>query len=122
MRIAVTYENGQVFQHFGHSSQFKLYMVEKGKIASQVVLSTGTSGHAGHSALSTFLKNYQVDALICGGIGGAAQAALEQGGIKLYAGVKGDADAAVEALLAGTLQYSESATCDHHDHEHHHHD
>ena len=114
MRIAVTYENGQIFQHFGHTAQFKLYVVEDGKVAAGVVLSTGGSGH---SALAAFLVNHQVEALICGGIGGGAQAALQQAGIKLYAGVQGDADAAVNALLAGELQFSDGATCDHH-HDH----
>ncbi|MBR2717956.1 MAG: dinitrogenase iron-molybdenum cofactor biosynthesis protein [Clostridia bacterium] len=115
MRIAVTYENGQIFQHFGHTAQFKLYVVEEGKVAAAVVLSTNGSGH---SALAGFLVNHQVDALICGGIGGGAQAALQQAGIKLYAGVQGEADAAVNALLAGELSYNEGATCDHHhDHE-----
>ena len=113
MRIAVTYENGQIFQHFGHTAQFKLYIVEENKVLAGVVLSTGGSGH---SALAEFLVNHQVEALICGGIGGGAQAALQQAGIKLYAGVQGDADAAVNALLSGKLQFSEGATCDHHDH------
>ena len=114
MRIAVTYENGEVFQHFGHTAQFKLYVVEGGKVAASVVLSTNGSGH---SALADFLVNHQVEALICGGIGGGAQAALQQAGIKLYAGVRGEADAAVNALLAGELSYNEGATCDHH-HDH----
>ena len=114
MRIAVTYENGQIFQHFGHTAQFKLYVVEGGSVAASVVLSTNGSGH---SALAGFLVSHQVDALICGGIGGGAQAALKQAGIKLYAGVQGEADAAVSALLAGELHYNEGATCDHH-HDH----
>lgn len=114
MRIAVTYENGQVFQHFGHTAQFKLCMVENGAVASSVVL--GTNG-SGHSALADFLVQHQVDALICGGIGGGAQAALSKAGIELYAGVHGSADDAVAALLAGSLQFSAAATCDHH-HDH----
>ena len=32
MKIAIPYENGQVFQHFGHSAQFKLYTAEEGRI------------------------------------------------------------------------------------------
>ena len=114
MRIAATYENGQIFQHFGHTAQFKIYIIENGAVASGVVLSTGGSGH---SALADFLVKHQVDALICGGIGGGAQAALSQAGIALYAGVRGDADAAVNALLAGELTFSAGATCDHH-HDH----
>ena len=115
MRIAVTYENGQIFQHFGHTAQFKLYVVEEGKVAAAVVLSTNGSGH---SALAGFLVNHQVDALICGGIGGGAQTALAQAGIQLYGGVNGDADKAVESFVAGNLAYDPDAKCDHHDHHH----
>ena len=64
MKIAVTYENGQVFQHFGHTAQFKLYDVENGTVASSQVVDTNGSGHG---ALAGFLKDRQVDALICGG-------------------------------------------------------
>ena len=89
MKIAVTYENGQVFQHFGHTAQFKLYDVENGTVASSQVVDTNGSGHG---ALAGFLKDRQVDALICGGIGGGAQMALAEAGIRLYAGCQGDAD------------------------------
>ena len=113
MRIAVTYENGEIFQHFGHTQYFKLYMIEGGEVKSSVVMSTKGSGH---SALAAFLKMSSVDALICGGIGGGAQQALNDAGVKLYAGVSGDADAAVDALLKGTLRYVTIANCNHHDH------
>lgn len=107
MRIAVTYENGEVFQHFGRTQQFKIYEVESGVVhAAEVV---GTNG-SGHGAL-------QVEVLICGDIGGGAQAALNQAGIKFYGGVRGDADQSVPALLAGELAFDPAAHCDHHDHE-----
>ena len=115
MKIAATYENGQIFQHFGHTAQFKVYEVENGAVKSARVLDTNGSGHG---ALAGFLRQAGVDALICGGIGGGAQMALAQAGVKLYAGVAGDADQAVAELLAGTLQFSSSANCSHHDHEH----
>ena len=114
MRIAVTYEDGQVFQHFGHTEQFKVYEVEDGKVVSSEVI--GTEG-AGHEALATLLSGKEIDALICGGLGGGAMAALEANGIEVVAGVKGDTDAAVEAYLKGELE-STGVNCDHHDHEH----
>ena len=95
MRIAVTYENGQIFQHFGHTSQMKIYDVEDGKILQEQVAGTGGSGHG---ALAGFLTGREVDTLICGGIGGGAQEALAQAGIRLCAGVTGGADDAVKAL------------------------
>ena len=111
MRIAVTYENGLIFQHFGHTAQFKLYDVENGEVKSAFVMSTNGSGHG---ALAGFLKSVRADAVICGGIGGGAQQALKDAGIALYAGVQGDPDAAVAALAEGTLVYSATANCDHH--------
>lgn len=115
MKIAVTYENGSVFQHFGHTEQFKLYDVENGQILKEEVVFTMGSGHG---ALAGFLSAYNVDTLICGGIGGGAQTALVQSGIKLYGGVKGSADEAVKSLLNGTLSFNPDVHCDHHNHEH----
>ena len=111
MKIAVTYENGQVFQHFGKTQQFKVYTVEDGKVAAaQVVDTNGT----GHGALAGFLRDLGVETLICGGIGGGAQTALRQAGVEFYGGVSGSADQAVEALLGGTLAYQPNVMCSHH--------
>lgn len=115
MRIAVTYENGEIFQHFGHTEQFKVYDTENGKVLSSEVVDTNGSGHG---ALAGVLSALHVDALICGGIGGGAQTALAQAGIRLYGGVSGSADEAVNALLAGGLTFDPAVHCDHHDHEH----
>ena len=113
MRIAVTYDHGEVFQHFGHTEQFKLYDVKDGKITDEQVVDANGSGHG---ALAGFLQAAQVDALICGGIGMGAQMALADAGIRLYAGVQGSADEAARALAAGTLAYDPDARCDHHEH------
>ena len=115
MKIAVTYDNGEIFQHFGHTEQFKLYDIENGKITTSEVV--GTNG-SGHGALAGFLVGHQVQVLICGGIGGGAQTALAQAGIKLFGGCCGNADQAVKALLEGQLNYNADVKCNHHDHEH----
>jgi predicted Fe-Mo cluster-binding NifX family protein len=115
MKIAVTYENGEVFQHFGHSERFKVYDVENGKVASSAVVDTNGSGHG---ALAEFLNKLNVDTLICGGIGGGAKTALSEANIRLYGGVSGSADEAVEALIAGNLRFDSEASCSHHE-EHH---
>ena len=115
MKIAVTYENGQIFQHFGHTEQFKVYDVQDGNIVSSDVIDTIGSGHG---ALAGFLADNGVETLICGGIGGGAQTALAEAGIKLYGGASGDADKAVEALLNDALLYNPDVKCNHHDHEH----
>ena len=115
MKLAVTYENGQIFQHFGHTEQFKIYEVADGKIVSEEVVDTNGSGHG---ALAGFLMQHGVEALICGGIGGGAQAALAEVGIKLYGGVSGEADAAVHALLAENLGFNPDVQCSHHNQKH----
>ena len=115
MRIAVTYENGEIFQHFGHTEQFKLYDAEDGKIVSEQIVDTNGSGHG---ALAGFLKAAQADALICGGIGMGARNALAEAGVTLYGGVTGSADAAAQALAQGALQFDPDAKCDHHGHHH----
>ncbi len=115
MRVAVTYDNGNVFGHFGRTEQFKVYDIEDDKVVNSQIL--GTDGE-GCGALAGILNIAKVDALICGGIGGGAQRALQEAGIKLYAGASGSTDDAVDALIAGTLDASGEANCDHHDHEH----
>lgn len=116
MRIAVTYENGQIFQHFGHTEFFKVYDVADGKVTAAAVVETNGMGHG---ALAGVLTALNADVLICGGIGGGARMALDAAGIRLYGGVSGDADAAVEALLAGKLDFDPDVKCNHHDHHHH---
>ena len=115
MLIAVTYENGMVFQHFGHTEKFKIYDIQDDRVVSFKIVDTNGSGHG---ALAGFLKEQGVEVLICGGIGGGAQNALTQAGIKFFGGVQGSADQAVVAYVCGNLNYNPDAKCDHHDHEH----
>ena len=61
MKIAVTYENGEIFQHFGHTETFKIYEIADGKITSARVVPTLGSGHG---ALAGFLQLNRVDTLI----------------------------------------------------------
>lgn len=116
MKIAATYANGEIFQHFGHTQQFKIYEVEDGKIVASKII--GSNG-AGHGALAELLSQGGIDVLICGGIGGGAINALGQAGIEVYAGAAGSPDAAVEALLVGALPKVGEATC-HSSHAHSH--
>ncbi len=115
MRIAVTYENGEVFQHFGHTEYFKLYDAVGDRIVAEQVVDT--NGH-GHGALAGFLKEAGADALICGGIGMGARNALAEAGVTLYPGVSGSADRAAQALVRGDLLFEPDAACDHHGHGH----
>lgn len=118
MRIAVTYEAGGVFQHFGRTERFKMYDVEGETITATAMLETNGNGHG---ALAGLLKDAGVDVLVCGGIGDGAKQALANADIRLYGGVSGDADRAVAELLAGTLVFNPDVACSHHGHHDHSH-
>ena len=115
MKIAITYDNGQIFQHFGRTEKFKIYDVDHVEITESFVVDTDGQGHG---ALAEFLRQKGVDALICGGIGGGARELLSQAGIKIYGGASGSCDEAANALLRGTLVYNPDVQCSHHE-EHH---
>ena len=114
MKIAVTYDDGQIFQHFGKTEKFQIFETDNNGILSSVIVDTNGQGH---EALAGFLADRGVDSVICGGIGGGARSALEQAGIYVFGGVGGSPEAAVLAMLNGTLTYSPGETCGHHDHE-----
>ncbi len=107
-RIAVPCDNGLIFQHFGRTEQFRIYDIKDGNVTVSEEIST--DGH-GHGILAEILHALQADILICGGIGGGAQATLASAGIQIYGGATGDADAAVAAFLAGTLVYDPEVHC-----------
>ncbi len=110
-RVAVTYENGNVFPHFGRTQKFKVYEIADGKVSGAEVRDTEGSGHG---ALAGLLSAWEVDTLICGGIGAGAQAVLAEAGIRLFGGVSGSTDEAVAALLTGSLAYAPDVHCNHH--------
>lgn len=115
MVIAVTYQNGDVFQHFGKTQEFKIYTCDGSSVTESKVV--GTEGK-GHGELVGFIKDKKAEVLICGGLGGPAKSSLEEAGIKVYGGVQGNADQAVQDFLQGKLSYNPDVHCDHHhDHE-----
>lgn len=113
MKIAVTTDGNQVFQHFGKCPVFTLYTAENGKVLKKELLDASASGHA---ALTAFLKDAGADTVICGGIGEGARNMLTAAGIRLFSGVTGEIDAAVDALLDGTL-CDMGGGCSHEGHE-----
>lgn len=110
MKVAVTYENGEVFQHFGRTEQFKLYQIEGGNVQSSEVVGVGNESHGG---LINVLLAHHVEALICGGIGAGARNIIVSQGIKLYPGASGNADAAVRGFIDGNLDYDPDTQCNH---------
>lgn len=109
MKIAVTYLNGDVFQHFGKTENFKIYEIENNKIKKSYVISNNGITHC---ALINYLKELNVDTLICGGLGYGAISKLNELNIKLYAGVTGSSDKAVDDLLENKLEFDNSHTCE----------
>ena len=120
--IAVTMEDGQIFQHFGHTRWFELYEIKGGAVASHRTLDAEGSGH---SALGGLLRANGEILHSCGGTGGGAKNDLAAAGIELISGVSGPVDEAVKLYPEGKLHDDPSAECRHHDHGAHecgHHD
>lgn len=111
MRYAITYENKQVFQHFGKCPSFLIVDMQDGKILNQEILS---SNGAGHGALCARLVEAQVDTLVCGGIGQGARDTLQAANIQLISGAKGHTDIILNKLSKQTLFDDPSGRCDHH--------
>ena len=101
MRVAIPFENENIFQHFGETKQFKLYEVENGTVLSNQMISCG--GFEGHEALVQFLQLCKASVVVCGGIGGEARAALLSAGMVCYPGVIGRADDAARPFAEGRL-------------------
>ncbi len=119
MKIAITCENNEVFQHFGHTPEFAVFETEGDKIVSETRLS---SGETGHGALAGLLAEGGIELLICGGIGGGAINALTNAGIKVVGGATGSVRKVAEDYLAGKLTVREDYHCNHHEGEHNCHD
>lgn len=108
MRIAIPYYMGNIFQHFGHAPQFKIYEIENRQVLMEMIVEVEDKGHDSVSAL---LRSMDVRVVICGNIGEGAMQALQSAGIVFYGGVTGDADAAITALIQGGLKYDPNVKC-----------
>ena len=106
MKIAVNYENGEIFQHFGQTKTFKVYTVENGTITGTALVPGAPEGH---HALGHQLAAMQVDVVICGRLGIPMLNLLQGAGIKVCGNVTGSADKAVQKYLNGTLVSSTDA-------------
>ncbi len=111
MKFAVTCENNEVFQHFGHTPEFAVFETDGDKIVSETRLSCGTTGHG---ALAGLLSEGGIELLICGGIGGGAINALAQAGIQVVGGAEGPVRSVAEDYLTGKLVVREDYHCNHH--------
>ena len=108
MRIAIPYYMGNIFQHFGHAPQFKVYEVENHQVLMEMLVEAEAQGHG---AVADLLQSLDVRVVICGNIGEGAMKALQDSGIIFYGGVTGDADEAIAALVQGGLKYDPNIRC-----------
>ena len=111
MKLAVTYENGMVFQHFGKCQNFLIANIEEGQMIQKSLL---PSNGQGHGALVSLLKAADVDVLICGGCGEGARKALKEAQITVISGAIGNAEVAIDAYRNGALNDQPSGQCHHH--------
>lgn len=102
MRIAaaINNEDENFFWHFGHCERFKLYDIENGKTEATSYI-TVTGGH-GPQRLEAMIENH-VDVILSDGMGPGIANMAPDFHIAIVAGVKGDADTAVQKYLAGKL-------------------
>lgn len=108
MKIAVSYKDGEVFQHFGHSEQFKIYETDHNQILDSEIIEI--EGH-GHTVVCNALKEKGVNIVLCGGIGQGAKSLLSQYGIHSFGGVSGNCDEVVYQYLTGKLEFTTAVTC-----------
>ena len=107
MKVAVAYNNGEIHGHFGHCDMFAIY--EYGEYVhecSKTLVETGE--RHGHQAMADLMREQEVDAVICGNMGGEAKALLLSYGIVPVVGYSGDADTAADLLVTGQLPISPS--------------
>ena len=102
MKIAVAYQNGEIFGHFGHCPQFAVY--EYGEYVTDCTKTlVDTSMISGHHAMAAKMRELGVDAVIAGNMGGQGKAELLSLGIVPIIGFSGDADTASDLLVTGQL-------------------
>ena len=102
MKIAVAYDNGEIFGHFGHCEMFATY--EYHEVVSDCIKRlVPTEGRSGHQAMADLMHELDVDAVIVGNMGPEARAALLSYGIVPVVGYSGDADTASDLLVTGQL-------------------
>lgn len=111
MRIAVAYKDGEIFEHFGHCGTFAIYEYESGDVNRCTKRLIECGDRQGHKAMADLMREQQVDAVICGSMGGEAKSLLLNYGIVPVAGYCGNADDASDLLITGQLPISDGGAC-----------
>ena len=103
MRIAVAYQDGEIYEHFGHAKLFAIYDYEGADVTRCTKKLVETGERHGHRDMAELMRTERVDAVIAGNMGGEAKAALLTMGIVPIAGFAGSADDAADMLILGQL-------------------
>ena len=114
MKVAICFDKGRVFQHFGRTKEFKIYEIKDNKVTDFYYVEVNGEGC---STLVPVLKANHINVLICGGLGEGAFNHLTEAGIIVVSGVEGEVDEVIGEFNEGTLKYSETPNCHHHDHD-----
>ena len=104
MIIAVSYKDGEIFEHFGHAEMFAIYRTneQNTEILEKTIVEVKETGH---QAVADLMDANGVDVVIVGNIGAGARQALAEYGIVAFAGFCGDSDDAAELMMRGQLPY-----------------
>ncbi len=112
MKIAVSYKDGEIYEHFGHAECFAVYdfdLLDMDKSTKKLI---DVTDRHGHKAMADLMKAEGIDAVLSGSMGGEAKAMLLSYGIVPVVGYCGDADTAAELLVLGRLPIDPNApTC-----------
>ena len=111
MLVAITYENGEVFMHYGKTRQFIIFELDNNEIKSERIIDCGEYSH---HTLADLLKLNNVDVVICGGCGVHAIESLEAKNIKVYNGACGDVHNVINEYINGKLKFNGATMCDCH--------
>lgn len=96
MRIAVPYEEGNIYFNLGHTKQIKVYEIEEGKVIGTAIADVSGTGH---DVITEYLKELEIDIVICDKLCMGSQLVLKDMGIDYKSDVQGDADQAVSEHL-----------------------
>ena len=112
MKIAVSYKEGEIYEHFGHAECFAIYDFDLKDMSRTTKRLIDVTDRHGHKAMADLMKAEDVAAVLSGSMGGEAKAMLLSYGIVPVVGYCGDADTAAELLVLGRLPIDpNAATC-----------
>ena len=115
-KIAVTYKDGYVHNHCCSSPQLKIYTIKSDMLSK---IETVDIAATGSDSFAEIVKELGIKVLICGAVSPYLKDIMEKTlHMEVFNGVAGDADSAVAAYIAGTLDFEPNMHCDPIEHIH----